>query len=74
MNEIQLIQGWAWKQRNSSLLSVLEELDFPSQATAIQEGWTLAQGFPSEIHVELLKKGLIPDPYVGFNEHRVQCK
>lgn len=78
MSEVQRIplsQGWSWKQRNISLSSVLEELNLPltTQGT-IQEGWTTAQALPSEIHVELLKKGLIPDPYLGFNEHKVQCK
>jgi hypothetical protein len=78
MSEVQRIplsQGWSWKQRDISLSSVLEELNLPltTQGT-IQEGWTTAQAFPSEIHVELLKKALIPDPYLGFNEHKVQCK
>ncbi len=35
-------------------------------------GWRSTQAYPSEIHVELLKNGLIPDPYRGFAEHEVQ--
>lgn len=77
MNEVQRIsvnQGWSWKQRNDSLLSVLDELNLPAQRiTDIQEAWTPVQAFPSEIHVELLENQLIPDPFVGFNEHKVQC-
>ncbi|KAJ7062793.1 glycoside hydrolase family 2 protein [Mycena amicta] len=40
--------------------------------TTWDNGWRAAQTSPSEIHVELLKSGLIPDPYIGFNEHKVQ--
>lgn len=75
MSEVQttqLTQGWSWKQRNISVSSVLDELELSSQ-DSIQDGWTAAQAFPSEIHVELLKAALISDPYVGFNEHKVQC-
>ncbi|KAG7088707.1 hypothetical protein E1B28_012677 [Marasmius oreades] len=55
---------WYWKQRNKTISSVLDELAEPS--------WQKAQTFPSEVHVELLKANLIPDPYLGFNEHKVQ--
>ncbi|KAG6881991.1 hypothetical protein C0992_013000, partial [Termitomyces sp. T32_za158] len=68
---LQLDQGWFWKQRNKELSSVLEEVESPSRGD-IEEGWRTAHAFPSEVHVELLKEGLIPDPYVGFNEHQVQ--
>jgi beta-mannosidase len=63
-----LSSGWKWKQRENSLASsVLEELN-------LTDKWNAAQTFPSDIHVELIKAGKIPDPYVGFNEHKVQCK
>ncbi|KAG5653170.1 hypothetical protein H0H81_002012 [Sphagnurus paluster] len=62
---------WAWKQRNNTVASVLDELTLPFQGD-IQTGWTKAHSFPSEIHIELLKAELIPDPYRGFNEHKVQ--
>ncbi|KAG6853109.1 hypothetical protein C0991_006799 [Blastosporella zonata] len=66
-----LNEGWSWKQRDTKLPSVLDELGSPTHGS-IQDGWRVAQAFPSEVHVELLKAGLIPDPYVGFNEHKVQ--
>ncbi|KAI0053200.1 glycoside hydrolase family 2 protein [Auriscalpium vulgare] len=75
---IELAHGWHWKQRSSSTTDILAELDGPSVeepasvdvgATA---GWRETQAYPSEVHVELLKNGLIPDPYKGFNEHSVQ--
>ncbi|KAJ7688293.1 glycoside hydrolase superfamily [Mycena rosella] len=62
---VELSANWAWKQRAPAVDSVLDEL------TAI-DGWKPAQAYPSEIHVELLKSGAIPDPYLGFNENRVQ--
>ncbi|KAG6856280.1 hypothetical protein H0H87_005890 [Tephrocybe sp. NHM501043] len=62
-----LNQGWSWKQRDNKILSVLDELH-----GGIEEGWRMARTFPSEVHIELLKEGLIPDPYIGFNEHKVQ--
>ncbi|KAF8073394.1 glycoside hydrolase [Lyophyllum atratum] len=71
LQTITLNQDWSWKQRNVALSSVLDELKLPSHGS-IQEGWRKAQAFPSEIHVELMKSGLIPDPYLGFNEHKVQ--
>jgi hypothetical protein len=57
--------GWHWKQRDltRSLNDDIHALD----------GWTKCKSFPSEIHVELAHAGKIPDPYVGFNEHSVQC-
>ncbi|KAJ7775670.1 glycoside hydrolase [Mycena maculata] len=58
---LELVTNWSWKQR-SPTVSVLDELD----------GWNAAQAYPSEIHVELLKSGAIPDPYLGFNENKVQ--
>ncbi|KAM5541197.1 hypothetical protein V8D89_005126 [Ganoderma adspersum] len=56
-------QGWAWKERDVSVASVLDE---------VSSSWTGAAAFPSEIHVELLKAGRIPDPFKGSNEHEVQ--
>ena len=60
-------QGWAWKERDASIASVLDELNPDSY-------WAKAAAFPSEVHVELLKAGRIPDPFKGFNEHEVQCE
>lgn len=66
-------QGWSWKQRNLSIVEVVDEIELPDLGE-IQEGWARAQIYPSEVHVELLKSGRIPDPYLGFNEHKVQCE
>lgn len=55
---------WYWKER-STQLAVADETDAGD--------WTLAHQFPSEIHSELIKAGQIPDPYISFNEHKVQC-
>lgn len=60
-----ITQTWYWKERDASIASVLDEID---------SSWTSATSFPSEVHVELLKAGRIPDPFVGFNEHEVQCE
>ena len=56
--------NWSWKERESSIAVVLDELEASDQ-------W-LPTTFPTEIHVDLLKAGKIPDPYKGFNEHAVQ--
>jgi beta-mannosidase len=58
--------GWRWKQRDLDL-SVLENIQSDVD-------WLATCAFPSEVHVELARVGKIPDPYVGFNEHSVQCK
>ena len=60
-----LSQNWSWKQRDMAVASVLDELS---------SSWSSATSFPSEVHVELLKAGRIPDPFIGFNEHEVQCE
>ncbi|KAF8959158.1 glycoside hydrolase family 2 protein [Flammula alnicola] len=64
-------QSWFWKQRKSSTASVLDEVDVAEDKDIVR-GWTKARSSPSEIHVELLTTGAIPDPYIGFNEHKVQ--
>ncbi|KAF8130046.1 glycoside hydrolase [Mycena galopus ATCC 62051] len=64
IRNLELNSNWWWKQREPSVDSVLDEVG--------ADGWKTAQAYPSEIHVELLKSGLIPDPYVGFNENKVQ--
>lgn len=59
----ELKSNWSWKQRDPKV-PVVEEV-----ATT---GWRSTQAYPSEIHVELLKNNLIPDPYRGFAEQEVQ--
>ncbi|KAJ6603048.1 glycoside hydrolase superfamily [Mycena sp. CBHHK59/15] len=65
IRNLELASNWSWKQRKSSVDAVLDELK-------AGDGWKIAQAYPSEIHVELLKSGQIPDPYLGFNENKVQ--
>ncbi|EED80557.1 hypothetical protein POSPLDRAFT_128099 [Postia placenta Mad-698-R] len=61
-----LTDGWHWKERDPTVQSVLDE---PQNGRL---PWTIARSFPSEIHVELMQNGRIPDPFLGFNEHKVQ--
>lgn len=73
----EVLDSWFWKQRNPSILHVLDELEGPEvtgQDLKPTAGWRIAQKCPSEIHVELMANGIIPDPYLGFNEHAVQCQ
>ncbi|KAJ6544339.1 glycoside hydrolase [Mycena capillaripes] len=64
IRNLELASNWSWKQREPAVDSVLDEVE--------TSGWKPAQAYPSEIHVELLKSGAIPDPYAGFNENKVQ--
>ncbi|KAJ7283262.1 glycoside hydrolase [Mycena rebaudengoi] len=65
IRNLELTSDWSWKQREPSVDSVLDEVANNAQ-------WKPAVAYPSEIHVELLKSGVIPDPYLGFNENKVQ--
>lgn len=70
-----LSDGWHWKERDATYRSVWDEaLQLTHATDSLNSTWTAAQTFPSEIHVELLKAGHIPDPFIGFNEHKVQCE
>ncbi|CAE6466616.1 unnamed protein product [Rhizoctonia solani] len=69
--------NWQWKQRNPKIQNILDELTKQSPPSEqdpkdTKSAWRKAVTSPSEIHVELLKAGIIPDPYKGFNEHKVQ--
>ena len=67
----ELSAEWYWKERDAAgYESVVSETH---QDPSRSPSWSPARKFPSEIHVELLKAGRIPDPFVGFNEHQVQC-
>ncbi|KAH7090112.1 glycoside hydrolase [Auriculariales sp. MPI-PUGE-AT-0066] len=59
----ELNSGWRWKQRETAA-AIGDELQ--------RQGWTAASAIPSEIHLELMKVGRIPDPYIASNEHKVQ--
>lgn len=72
--------AWCWKQRtpadfdsNHHIPNVVDELSLSDNDSDFVRGWRKASSMPSEVHVELLKTNAIPDPYVGFNEHEVQC-
>ncbi|KAL5638363.1 hypothetical protein ACGC1H_005146 [Rhizoctonia solani] len=72
-----LSENWQWKQRDPKIRSVLDEptkhgLLLGQDSKDTTSVWRKATTSPSEIHVELLKAGIIPDPYKGFNEHKVQ--
>lgn len=77
VQSIEIDQNWEWKQRDKSVPSVLEELSTTKSEDGSDDAqglrWRAVTAFPSEVHVELLKAGMIPDPYVEFNEHKVQC-
>ncbi|CAE6472356.1 unnamed protein product [Rhizoctonia solani] len=69
--------NWQWKQRDPKIRSVLDEptkhgLLLGQGSKDTTSAWRKAVTSPSEIHVELLKADIIPDPYKGFNEHKVQ--
>jgi beta-mannosidase len=66
----ELKSDWRLKRRSLEIKNVLDELRQWDTAFAYFGSITV----PSEAHVELLKTKLIPDPYVGFNEHKVQCE
>ena len=72
-----LAQNWFWKQRDAAVDLFQEltqgnaSLEEALSLQSIQHNWVPATT-PCEIHVELLKHGLIPDPYVGFGEHHIQ--
>ncbi|KAI0369445.1 hypothetical protein BV20DRAFT_1053263 [Pilatotrama ljubarskyi] len=66
-NTILLDHPWYWKERDPTISSVVDEL-----AHHHDQRWTTATSFPSEIHIEDIKAGRIPDPFVGFKEHEAQ--
>ncbi|KAF6759208.1 beta-mannosidase [Ephemerocybe angulata] len=76
---------WWWKEiRRPEAFDVTAELasqytpdpkdegDHRASRESIREQWYPASRFPSEVHVELLDREVIPDPYVAFHEHDVQ--
>lgn len=73
-----LDKSWFWKQRSTSIENVLDEIEAQNvsrkETEATARRWNLVQRYPSEVHVELMTSGVIPDPYLGFNEHAVQCQ
>lgn len=73
-----LSNNWQWRQRDLAKEPLQHDGDDRASESAgadasSGDGWTNCVAFPSEIHVELLKARKIPDPYLGFSEHKVQC-
>ncbi|TDL19227.1 glycoside hydrolase [Rickenella mellea] len=62
---IELTKDWVWKERDKNGCPVLDEI------VKFRSDWRPVQSMPSEVHVELMKINRIPDPYLGFNEHKV---
>lgn len=67
---VELKANWVWKERDVGVSSVLDEVS----ELKLESGWTPVHAMPSDIHVELMKTQRIPDPYLRFNEHKVQCE
>ncbi|GAA5978449.1 hypothetical protein JCM10908_004358 [Rhodotorula pacifica] len=72
---------WSWAQAPSALASLAAEdpphslpdrLDADLNTQVATASWRTCSQFPSQIHVDLLAAGLIPDPFVGLNEQAVQ--
>ncbi|PAV20886.1 glycoside hydrolase family 2 [Pyrrhoderma noxium] len=59
----------------SKTIPITENWEFTQlgggQATKENE-WLACKSFPTSVHVELLKRNLIPDPFIGLNEWDVQ--
>ena len=69
--DVELGQNWAFKEKSDDEdVSVLREL----KTFEGENGWKSVHKMPTEIHVELLKRKEIPDPFVGFNEHKIKCE
>lgn len=69
--DVELGQNWVFKEKKDDEdVSALQDLNVFEE----EKGWKSVHKVPSEIHVELLKRKEISDPYVGFNEHNIQCE
>ncbi|TFK52849.1 glycoside hydrolase [Heliocybe sulcata] len=70
-----ILANWRWKERNPAVPAVTQDLGQDSQGQRTGDSdqealWLPTTQFPSEVHVELLRSGRIPHPYIGFNEHK----
>ena len=69
-----LLSGpWYWKQFDGDDLDNFRISDL-KLGEDVKASWRPCTSFPSEIHVELIKAGKIPNPIQGFNEHLVKCE
>ncbi|PVG02964.1 glycoside hydrolase [Serendipita vermifera] len=66
--------NWSWKRYVKEVddLETIKPVLNGNSTSKSMDQWTPCQSFPSEIYVELTRCGHIPDPLVGFNEHKVQ--
>lgn len=70
-----LLSGpWYWKQFDGDDLDNFSISDLKPGGKDIKASWNPCANFPSEIYIELIKAGKIPDPFQGSNEHLAQCK
>ena len=63
------------------MLSVVSTMQVSAQRQYLHEGWSFGQArlanrypaqVPGVVHTDLLRLGLIDDPYIGLNERKVQ--
>ncbi|KAG8785886.1 hypothetical protein FRC20_010933 [Serendipita sp. 405] len=69
-----LSDSWFWKRYRPEVDDLQNLTLIPNVAThkpTIDE-WSPCCAFPTETYVELKHAGHIPDPILGFNEHKVQ--
>lgn len=62
--------NWEYRLHADSRPQLDEFLDSDSQSALLE--WTPCSQFPTEIHLELMRAGIIPHPYKKRNEHQVQ--
>lgn len=62
---IELNTDWQFTQLSSS---------GPEEPVTKTDEWLAASKFPTNVHSELIKLKKIPDPFVGLQEHDVQCE
>jgi beta-mannosidase len=70
--EHQAIKPVDWEYRlHADSRSQLDGFVDAKKRSALAE-WTPCTQFPTEIHLELMRAGIIPHPYKKANEHQVQ--
>lgn len=72
-----LSSGWVWKRfvketDDVATLTVPDEEENECSPPSV-DSWSKCHTFPTDIYAELIHAGLIEDPFIGFNEHLVQC-
>lgn len=62
--------NWEYRLHADSHPQLDETLDVKMQSALYD--WKRCSQFPTEIHLELIRAGIIPHPYKKRNEHQVQ--